>query len=62
MAGPSSSLRLSVPRKTSARPSALISLKVAEMNTDPERSLRSDADALQRQRPSNLIVDYTKIC
>ena len=23
---------------------------------------RNDADALQRQRPSNLIVNYTKIC
>ncbi len=37
-------------------------LKVAELNTNPERSPRNDADALQRQRPSNLIVNYTKIC
>ena len=62
MVGPSSSLRLSVPKKTSAKPLALTSLKVAELNTNPERSPRNDADALQRQRPSNLIVNYTKIC
>ena len=33
-----------------------------KLNTNPERSPRNDADALQRQRPSNLIVNYTKIC
>lgn len=48
--------------KESAKPLALTSLKVAELNTNPERSPRNDADALQRQRPSNLIVNYTKIC
>ena len=36
------------------------SLKVAELNTNPERSPRNDADALQRQRLSNLIVIIQK--
>lgn len=52
----------SISRRMSARPSTKPFLMVVELNTNLERSLRSDADDLQKQRLSNLRVNYTKMC